>query len=201
MQIEPKPADVVLCTFDDTLRGWLAAWVVRGVAKAKNVPVQFETTIQRFSPSVDDLPSDERGRHWLLLAPGISYDPKLARSLLVFEQSDAASDDNVLPFASWEYIFPYGVKSLTRRGGAATCRSLSSIHLAVWDFFRPGVPVPHLFADVAGGSAAVTAAAETYDFDFRTVDALVTAAYDLNRRSIMETAGEAVLRDRKKRGA
>lgn len=210
--IEPKPEDVILCTYPDTLDGRLAAWVVRRVAQAHKIPVEFNT-----NQTTSAMP----GQNWIAICDKDFPTSTEGKSLMIITHGfETYLQPAPLPFKQWKRTFPFGVETLQRipgkagsivaapRNEAPNSKSLSTL---AWDFFyadRVGFDKrPRLIdyvndaeteAFTFNDTKAVVACIWTYPHDFQTLDKLVEAADDRKRLPYIVNAGEAVLRYIKK---
>lgn len=197
--IEPSPKDVVLCTYPDTLDGFLAAWVVRAtMSRPQQVPTEF---------SVGE-PEDiiDEGRNWIGIEPvGFKEGGKAFNSSLLISRGSLVGNAPV-PFKKWERKFPYGIKTMTT-GSLGVIADFSSLAAAAWAFFkadragferRPRL-IDYVNDAVSGAfkfndTKDVVACLETYPRNFGTFDSLVEAADDRKRLPYIVTAGQAVNR-------
>lgn len=199
--VDPQPRDVILCTYPDTLDGWLAAWVIRGVAKQYALHLEFQ---------LDTAPlPDLADRNWIALGvpPNHNQVPG-PRSVAVIAAGPRVHASTLLPFIKWERAVPFGVKSFT--GGAmvsGTFAAPGSLASVAYNFFHASrlgfVSRPRLFdylEDVStphprlNGSAALIECVKSYEPSFATLDKLVEATDDRKRREMMFVAGQAIQR-------
>lgn len=200
--IEPKPEDVVLCTYPDTIDGRLAAWVVRGIAQTHKIPVEFN-----FNETATAIP----GQNHIAIADGPFPASTRGKSLLAIASYSGSNEiwPAPLSFGQWKRTFPFGVATMTKHPGnsaalvPATGKSLAA---TTWDFFyadRVGFDKRPRLIDYVSDSetmnafndtAAVLACIRTYPHDFQTLDKLVEACDDRKRLAFIVTSGQAVLR-------
>lgn len=206
--IEPDPKDVVLCVYGSTLDDFVAAWVVRQMAKKHNVPVEFvEWVGPMYGHTVG---ADGRNAFEIGVPAGTANG---ARSCVMFRRGpDVRAEDypSALPFNKWGRTFPYGIKTMAPAGVQRVQYAASRLALAAlaWDFFhekrvgfdqRPRL-IEHL-ADSLSGAAPkfndtpdVVACVDSYPRAFRTLDSLVEAVDDRKRRELVITGGQAIRR-------
>lgn len=202
--IEPKKEDVVLCTYPNTLDGRLAAWVVRGIAKKHNIPVEFATE----EKNATAMP----GQNHIVLSDSGSFQAGTeGKSMLILRVGFPIDQphDAPLPFKQWKRTFPFGIETMQRlpnKAGAVVSTESKSLSAIAWDFFyadRLGFDKrPRLIDYVSDratknafhDTAAVIACVQTYDDSFQTLDKLVEAADDRKRLAYIVNAGQAVLR-------
>lgn len=203
--VDPDPKDIVLCSYPDTLDGFVAAWVVRRAAKAHNIPVEFQKTCEHTDNYV--------GRNVIQIGPGIW--PDGYKSLIAFTLHKHAVEVP-LPFKTWERTFPYGIKTMSGPGcpASAVCDPALSLAAIAWDFFnadhigfepRPRL-IEHLndyetkafkFADTADIYLCV----DSYERGFQTMDRLVEVVEDRKRREFVVAGGQAITRQMRKLAA
>lgn len=197
--VEPQARDVILCTYPDTLDGWLAAWVVRDVARTHALHVEFQLIkhgVGATLPSLDD-------RNWIAIGgtgPWSDLTFAHVRGILAVGV-DGGVDP--LPFAKWERSIPFGVKRMMvgQRSRLHTNHCLAG---QMWDFFkasRKGFEKrPRLIDYVEDEKSTlnfrdtILTCVESYPRDFKTLDALVEACDDRRRRENMIVAGQAIRR-------
>ncbi len=196
--IEPKKEDVVLCTYPDTLDGWVAAWVVRGIAQKHKIPVEFQLDVGTVHSD------DTTGRNWISIGPrppGSSAEKSFLGILTSVDQGKPRP----LPFKQWKRTFPFGVEKMTAL--ADGYMASPSLAAAAWDFFyadRIGFDKRPRLIDYVDDSEtekfafndtkAVVACLRTYPMQFQTLDKLVEACDDRKRLAFVVTSGQAVLR-------
>jgi hypothetical protein len=202
--IDPLPEDVVLVTYPDTLDGFLAAWVVRKMAREKNVPLEMAT-----APPPD---IDLSGRNWIMIgdaAQEVASQPK--SGLRIRTRSDDTNLVDPLPFNDWKRTLPFGIETMVKRGVWAQV-SGTSLSRAAWEFFHPGREgfdrLPRMIDYVNdsltvnryGDTPDVVACIESYHRQFVTYDKLVEACDDRKRLAYVIAGGQAVRRFIEKTG-
>ncbi len=202
---DPKPEDVLFVTYPDTLDGWLAAWVVRKMARGCQLHVEMAT--------YGNIPNSLEGRLWVAIGPGDATDFGAAFNARQILAIGAPQETEAAPFRLWERELPFGVKSMgsaDRVGVATTLTSLAAQTYAFFFAHRTGFdPTPNLIFSLedhltgtgaAKFSRAIVECAQSYPWDFQTLDKLVEAADDRKRRENMIIAGQAICRYIDKQG-
>jgi hypothetical protein len=198
--IEPPPEDVVLVTYPDTLDGFLAAWVVRDMARKKNVALQM---IEKAPPFDIDL----TGRNWIIIG-GLIHPDELkskAKSVISIINQDPPIEnaDKPLPFKEWKRTFPFGIASMTRHDvGFVYGPSLCS---AAWRFFNT-TALPRALAYVTHSltknpddvTSDVVACIDSYDHRFAIFDQLILACDDNHKLAYVIAGGQAIRRYKEK---
>lgn len=202
---DPKPEDVLFVSYPDTFDGWLAVWVVRKMARSCQLHVEMAT--------YGNTPSTLEGRLWVVIGPGhgrVFGQALNPRQMLII---GTPQDVEATPFRLWERELPFGVKSMgsaDRVGAATTLTSLAAQTYAFFFAHRTGFdPTPNLIFSLedhlsgtraANFSRAIVECAQSYPWDFQTLDRLVEAADDRKRRENMIIAGQAICRYIDKQG-
>lgn len=207
--VEPKPADVVFCNYDGTLDSKIAAWVVRGIARAYNIPVEFQEGVGHPGcPPLD-------GRNHIMIG-GLefphNYDVINSKSLMSFMTIEKPALREPIPFQNWQRTWPYGIQTMCPDKGRFCgihdpTRSLARI---AWNFFCPTNTMPALIRyldDAVTGrnqlpeAPAVYACLESYEpevgKDLAAWDKLVKACENRKKLALIVVGGQAVLRCRK----
>lgn len=199
--VDPQPRDVILCTYPDTLDGWLAAWVVRGIARQYALHFEFQLISHKVGSTLPDVTD----RNWIAIGGTGPWSESVNERGVLLVGVDGGSD--AIPFAKWERSIPFGVVAMVpgRKGRIHTTGSLTGQMYAFFHAARAGFekrprlidyledaskPSPQL-----NGSVSLIQCAESYfPMDFQTLDKLVEAADDRRRREMMFVAGQAIRR-------
>lgn len=196
--IDPPKEDEVLVTCQDTLDGFLAAWVVRKIAREKNIAVEMAPA------DIGGDGASEGRNHIAICADGFPAGTK-GKSLLIFTTSNPEGATAPIAFEDWKRTFPYGIEAMTR--GKMGLVSGTSLCKATWEFFHADANVakaklPRLLDYVNdsmtdnryGDTAEILACLESYHRNFQVFDRLIEACDDHKRRAYMVAAGQAILR-------
>lgn len=209
---EPKPTDVVLVSYPDTIDGTAAAWVFYQIAKRDNIPVEFvkELLATPFEPTAKEV----LDRNWIAICDGPAPSTTYGKSLLGFEGIQHKSFDTyhykteALPYMRWKRTMPFGIETMATLGKVgAIVDPKKSLCRLVWEFFcsdrvgfnKPPRLITHIDDVVTGtlrynDSKDIVTAVSTYPREFKTYSALAKACDDRRRREAMIAAGQGIAR-------
>lgn len=204
--LEPTPADIVLCSYPDTMDACAAAWVVYKVAKRDKIAVQFIKHDKHaiYTPE----PASIVDRHWIAICEDGMPAGTYGKSLLTIMRSSAGIIKPPIPYRNWKRKPPYGIDDITL--GSKLCGvhdATKSLCRSTWEFFcadrigfdKPPRMLSHIddYITQAGrynDSKEIAAAVSSYPRELPVYDKLALACEDRRRREAMVAAGQGILR-------
>lgn len=203
--VQPKPADIVLCSYPDTLDGVAAAWVIYKVAKRDKIAVEF---VMHDAGKVWTPPASRVvDRHWIAICDTGVPMGTYGKTLLTFCRTEVAAKPPI-PYRSWKRVWPYGLEDITL--GAKSCgvhNDKQSLCRTVWEYFlaeRVGFDKPprilsHIDDFVTksnryNDSAEIATTVDSYPHELPIFDQLAVACEDRRRREAMIASGQGIMR-------
>lgn len=202
--VQPKPSDILLCSYPDTLDGIAAAWVIYKVAKRDKFAVEFV----KYAAGTTFTPTPDRvaGRHWIAICDAATPLGHNAKSLLTFCRTDAQTKPPI-PYRSWRRVAPYGLDDITLGTTCGVHNEKQSLCRTAWQFFcadrvgfdRPPRILAHVDDYITkstryNDSADISVAIDSYPKELTIFDKLAVACEDRRRREAMVAAGQGIQR-------
>lgn len=207
--ILPKPKDVLLVSYPETMDATAAAWVIYKVGRRDKIAMQFvkHDAHRIYTPPVEDV----RDRNWIAICEAgfhASMVPTLRspKSCITFMRSDEHQSLAPIPYRNWKRTPPYGVDDMTlgRRGSIHDPKN--SLCLSVWNYFcseRGSSTPPRMLAHIDdyvmrrgrwNDSEAIAATVSSYEKSLPIYDQLAMACEDRRRREAMIASGQGIAR-------